>query len=126
MIVPGPDNTIAVDYSRANYTGPNHLLVYDPKTKRLVADLTLDVAQSEYDAITQNSGPELRAALARVMKHPSYRDAHATDEHFIPALFCAGAARDWEDVGSKNILGAESWELTNMCNSQYTLGGIYV
>lgn len=82
----------------------------------------LEFRQATEDAITKNSGPELRAALVRLMKHPAYREAHATDEHFIPALFCAGAAGDWEDVGSKNILGAESWELTNMCNSQYTLG----
>ena len=82
----------------------------------------LEFRQATEDAITQNSGPDLRAAMTRLMKHPAYREAHATDEHFIPALFCAGAAGDWEDVGSKNVLGAESWELTNMCNSQFTLG----
>lgn len=83
----------------------------------------LEFRQATEDAITQNSGPELRAALIRLMKHPAFREAHGTDEHFIPALFCAGAAGDWEDVGSKNVLGAENWELTNMCNSQFTMGG---
>ena len=82
----------------------------------------LEFRQATEDVITKNSGPELRAAMIRLMKHPAYRAAHATDEHFIPALFCAGAAGDWEDVGSKNVLGAENWELTNMCNSQYTMG----
>jgi aromatic ring-opening dioxygenase catalytic subunit (LigB family) len=82
----------------------------------------LEFRQATEDAITKNSGLDLRAALIRLMKHPAYREAHATDEHFIPALFCAGAAGDWEDAGSVNVLGAESWELTNMCNSQYTLG----
>lgn len=83
----------------------------------------LDFRQSTEDAITKNSGPRLRAAMIRLMKHPSYREAHASDEHYAPALFVAGAAGDWDDVGTINVLGAESWELANMCNSQYTLGG---
>lgn len=82
----------------------------------------LDFRQAAEDAITKNSGPRLRAAVVRLMKHPQYRDAHATDDHFVPALFCAGAAGDWEDVSARNVLGAETWELTNMCNSQFTLG----
>ncbi len=82
----------------------------------------LDFRQATEDAITGNSGPALRKAMTRLMKHPQYRDAQATDDHFMPALFCAGAAGDWEDVGSRNILGAETWELTNMCNSQFTFG----
>jgi aromatic ring-opening dioxygenase catalytic subunit (LigB family) len=86
------------------------------------ASWALEFRQATEDAITRNSGPDVRAALIRLMKHPSYREAHATDEHFIPALFCAGVAGDWEDAGHKNVLGAESWELTNMCNSQYTFG----
>jgi aromatic ring-opening dioxygenase catalytic subunit (LigB family) len=82
----------------------------------------MDFRQAAEDAITQNTGPGLRSAMVRLMSHPKYRDAQATDDHFIPALFCAGAAGDWEDVGRKNILAAESWELTNMCNSQFTMG----
>ena len=82
----------------------------------------LDFRQATEDAITKNSGPRLRAAMARLMRHPQYRDAQATDDHFMPALFCAGAAGGWEDVGSRNVLGAETWELTNMCNSQFTMG----
>lgn len=54
VIAPGLDNTISVDYSHANYTGPNHLLVYDPKAKRLIADLNLDTAQDEFKAATGN------------------------------------------------------------------------
>ncbi|KAL1856777.1 hypothetical protein Plec18170_003749 [Paecilomyces lecythidis] len=82
----------------------------------------LDFRQATEDAITRNSGPKLRRAMIRLMRHPQYRAAQATDDHFMPALFCAGAAGDWEDSGTTNILGAETWELTNMCNSQYTLG----
>ncbi|MCJ1472614.1 hypothetical protein MMC13_001263 [Lambiella insularis] len=82
----------------------------------------LDFRQATEDVITKSSGPRLRAAMARLMRHPQYRDAHATDDHFVPALFCAGAAGDVEDIGTRNELGAETWELTNMCNSQYTMG----
>ena len=83
---------------------------------------SLDFRQATEDVITKNSGPRLKAAMIRLMRHPQFRDAHGTDDHFVPALFCAGAAGDFEDIGSTNILGAETWELTNMCNSQYTLG----
>ncbi|KAK0247006.1 hypothetical protein LTS09_017852 [Friedmanniomyces endolithicus] len=82
----------------------------------------LDFRQAVEDVITQTSGPRLRAGVARLMKHPLYREAHASDDHFIPTLFAAGAAGDWEDIGTTNILGAETWELTHMCNSQYTFG----
>ena len=82
----------------------------------------LDFRQAAEDAITRNSGPGLRRAVARLMKHPQYRAAHATDDHFMPMLFCAGAAGDWDDVSTSNVLGAETWELTNMCNSQFTMG----
>lgn len=82
----------------------------------------LDFRQATEDAITRNSGPSLRRAMVRLMKHPQYRSAQATDDHFMPAMFCAGAAGDWEDSGTNNKLGAETWELTNMCNSQYTMG----
>ena len=85
-------------------------------------DCILDFRQAVEDAVTKNTGPKLRQAMARLMRHPNYRDAQATDDHFIPALFCAGAAGDWEDAGSKNVLAAETWELTNMCNSQFTMG----
>jgi hypothetical protein len=40
----------------------------------------------------------------------------------MAALFVAGAAGDVEDANTPAELGAESWELTNMCNSQFTLG----
>jgi aromatic ring-opening dioxygenase catalytic subunit (LigB family) len=86
------------------------------------ASWALDFRQATEDALTRNTGPGVRAAAVRLMKHPRYRDAHATDDHFMPALFCAGAVGDWEDVGRVNALRAETWELTNMCNSQFTLG----
>jgi aromatic ring-opening dioxygenase catalytic subunit (LigB family) len=83
----------------------------------------LEFRQATEDAITRNSGPQLKRAVARLMQHPHYRSAHGTDDHFIPACFCAGAAGDWADKNTVNVLGAETWELTNMCNSQYTMGG---
>ncbi len=78
--------------------------------------------QSVEDVVTQNSGPRLRRAMTRLMKHPQYREAHATDDHFMAGLFVAGAAGDKEDEGVLGRLEAETWELTNMCNSQFTYG----
>ncbi|KAK5105818.1 hypothetical protein LTR62_002121 [Meristemomyces frigidus] len=83
----------------------------------------LGFRQSVEDVMTANRGPALRRGVTRLMKHPQYRDAHATDDHFMSACFVAGAAGDWEDVEQEGgRLGAETWELTNMCNSQFTLG----
>ncbi|EPE34798.1 LigB subunit of an aromatic-ring-opening dioxygenase LigAB [Glarea lozoyensis ATCC 20868] len=82
----------------------------------------LDFRQEFEDAITKHSGFALRRAITMLMKLPNYRDAHGTDDHFIPACFVAGAAGRLEDEGAKCELGAEDWELQNMCNSQYTLG----
>jgi aromatic ring-opening dioxygenase catalytic subunit (LigB family) len=82
----------------------------------------MDFRQEFEDAITKNSGPSLRRAITMLMKMPNYRDAHATDDHFMAACFVAGAAGRKEDEGSKAVLGAEDWELQNMCNSQFTIG----
>jgi hypothetical protein len=77
-------------------------------------DWAMEFRQAVEDVITKTSGPQLRRAMTRLMKHPRFRDAHA--------LFVAGAAGDAEDENAPAMMGAESWELTNMCNSQFTLG----
>ncbi|PWY66074.1 catalytic LigB subunit of aromatic ring-opening dioxygenase [Aspergillus heteromorphus CBS 117.55] len=82
----------------------------------------LEFRQSVEDVLLRTEGPWLRRAMTRLMKHPQYRGAHATDDHFMAAMFVAGAAGDWEDEGKERMLGAETWELTNMCNSQFTVG----
>lgn len=82
----------------------------------------LEFRQAFEDVVTKNSGPELRRGLTRLMKHPQYRDAHGTDDHFMSALFVAGASGAEEDRGTHGRLCAETWELTNMCNSQFTFG----
>ncbi|CAH0054426.1 unnamed protein product [Clonostachys solani] len=82
----------------------------------------LDFRQEFEDAIMRNTGPALRKAMAMLMKLPMYRDAHATDDHIMPAMFVAGLVGAVQDVRTLVELGAEDWELTNMCNSQYTLG----
>lgn len=71
----------------------------------------LEFRQAFEDAVTKSSGPELRRAVARLMKHPEFRDAHGTDEHFIPAAFVAGAVGDVEDRETYGRLAAEDWEL---------------
>lgn len=84
----------------------------------------LEFRQAVQDVMERNSGPELRRGLTRLMKHPQFRDAHGTDDHFMSALFVAGACGDEEDRGENGRarLMAETWELVNMCNSQYTIG----
>ncbi|CAK4034591.1 probable aromatic ring-opening dioxygenase family [Lecanosticta acicola] len=83
----------------------------------------LEFRQSVEDVLSKNRGPALRRGVTRLMKHPQYRDAHATDDHFMAACFVSGAAGDWEDEEEeRGRLEAETWELTNMCNSQFTVG----
>ena len=72
--------------------------------------------------VGKSGGPGLRRRVTALMKIPGYRDAHGTDDHFMPALFVAGLCGGWESEGCMGELGAEDWELTNMCNSQFTLG----
>ncbi|KAH6892058.1 Extradiol ring-cleavage dioxygenase, class III enzyme, subunit B [Thelonectria olida] len=67
-------------------------------------------------------GPLLRRKATSLMKHPRYRDAHATDDHFMATMFVAGLCGGRGDENMKGVMGAEDWELTNMCNSQFTLG----
>ena len=82
----------------------------------------MEFRQSVEDVVTQNSGPKLRRGMTRLMKHPQYRDAHGTDDHFMAGLFVAGAVGDKEDEDVPGKLYAETWELTNMCNSQFSWG----
>ena len=84
----------------------------------------LEFRQAVEDVILKTGGgPGLRRAMTRLMKHPRFRDAHGTDDHFMAAMFVAGLVGDFDDVGTKAVMPAESWELTNMCNSQFTFGG---
>lgn len=85
----------------------------------------IDFGQAFSDIVTSNNGPALRRGLSRLMQHPQFRDAQGTDDHFMSALFAAGAAGDNEDSGKRNYAGAECWELLNMRNvgSQNTCVG---
>lgn len=74
----------------------------------------LEFRQALEDVICRNGGgPELKRGLIRLIKHPNYRDAHGTDDHYMPACFVAGLAGDEEDRGSQGVLGAECWELAS-------------
>lgn len=77
-------------------------------------DWALEFRQAVQDVISKNDGPRLRRAMTRLMKHPQYRDAHATDDHFMSAMFVAGAAGDVEDEGVCGVLKAEDWELVSL------------
>lgn len=85
-------------------------------------DWALDFRQAFQDVVTRNSGLQLRRGVTRLMKHPEFRNAHATDDHFMSAMFVVGAAGGIEDEGVPGKLMAETWELTHMCNSQYAFG----
>ena len=76
-------------------------------------DWALEFRQAVQDVMTKKSGPELRRAVTRLMKHPQYRDAHATDDHFMSAMFVAGAAGGIEDRGVTGKFAAEDWELVS-------------
>ncbi|KAF2021432.1 LigB subunit of an aromatic-ring-opening dioxygenase LigAB [Aaosphaeria arxii CBS 175.79] len=86
--------------------------------------------QGVEDAFVRNCGAgrekgSLTRAVCRMMKHPQYRIAHGTDDHFMPACFVAGVVDGLDSDGSDDgecVLGAEDWELVNMCNSQFTIG----
>lgn len=88
----------------------------------------LEFRQSVEDVFVRNCGSgrkkgALTSGVTRLMKHPQYRDAHGTDDHFMAACFVAGVV-DNSKGGEKDecVLGAEDWELVNMCNSQFTIG----
>jgi hypothetical protein len=86
----------------------------------------MEFRQGVEDVFVRNAGlgqGKMTAAVTRLMKHPLYRDAHGTDDHFMAACFCAGVVDGLpEAVGEECVLGAEDWELVNMCNSQFTIG----
>lgn len=86
--------------------------------------------QSVEDVFVRNCGAgndkgALTKGVCRLMKNPLFRHAHGTDDHFMPACFVAGAVDglNGEESGDDEcVLGAEDWELVNMCNSQFTMG----
>ncbi|KAF1962600.1 aromatic ring-opening dioxygenase family protein [Byssothecium circinans] len=88
----------------------------------------LEFRQSVEDVFTRNcqQGRKKGAlvnGVTSLMKHPQYRDAHGTDDHYMAACFVAGVV-DGSEGGENDQcqLGAEDWELVNMCNSQFTIG----
>ncbi len=81
----------------------------------------LEFRQALEDVICRNGGgPELRAGLVRLMKHPNFRDAHGTDDHYMAACFIGGLVGEEEDRGAKGVLGAEIWELVSLHRSTET------
>jgi aromatic ring-opening dioxygenase catalytic subunit (LigB family) len=68
---------------------------------------SLEFRQAVEDVITKTSVLQLRCAMTRLMKHPLYRHAHATGDHFMAAMFLAGAAGDAEDSRAPSVLAAE-------------------
>lgn len=74
----------------------------------------LEFRQSPEDVICKNGGgPDLKRGVVRLMKHPNYRYAHGTDDHYMPTCFVAGIVGEEEDRGDPATLGAEVWELVS-------------
>lgn len=86
----------------------------------------MEFRQAVQDVISNNSGPKLRRAMTRLMKHPQYRDAHASDDHFMSAMFVAGAAGDVEDEGCHGKLMAEDWELVSQVYVEEIPANVFV
>ena len=74
----------------------------------------LEFRQALEDGLCKNgAGPDFKRAVVRLMKHPNYRDAHGTDEHYMPTCFVAGLVGEEEDRDESVVLGAEVWELVS-------------
>ncbi len=66
----------------------------------------MEFRQALEDVLCKNGGgPELKSAVVRLMKHPNYRDAHGTDEHYKPTCFIAGVVGEEEDRKDSAVLG---------------------
>jgi len=103
-----------------NYTD-NFAQPYPPEAPML------EIRQSVEDVFIRSCKPgskkgQLTKGITRMMKHPMFRDAHATDDHYIPACFVAGVVDAGKRDGDECVMPAEDWELVNMCNSQFTIG----
>jgi aromatic ring-opening dioxygenase catalytic subunit (LigB family) len=77
----------------------------------------LEFRQSVEDVFVRNcrSGAKkgsLTRGITRLMKHPMFRDAHATDDHYMAACFVAGVVDGSWKSGEGCVLGAEDWEVS--------------
>ncbi|KAE8446424.1 hypothetical protein EG329_012029 [Mollisiaceae sp. DMI_Dod_QoI] len=82
----------------------------------------LDFERAVRDTILSNSGPRLAGALVRLTEHPCYKVAHPSNDHFYPLLVIAGVVSDEEDEGVYGRKMAETWDMGNVCSSQYLWG----
>jgi aromatic ring-opening dioxygenase catalytic subunit (LigB family) len=81
----------------------------------------LEFRQSVEDVFIRNcrSGTKngsLTRGITRLVKHPMFRDAHATDDHYMAACFVAGAVDGSARNGEGCVLGAETWEVSGPRN----------
>ena len=64
-------------------------------------------------------GMHLLGSLIRLTHSPRYKEAHPTDDHYLPLVVIGGAVADDNVYGQKK---AQTWELQNMSNAQYVWG----
>ncbi|KAL2011035.1 hypothetical protein VTN00DRAFT_3753 [Thermoascus crustaceus] len=79
----------------------------------------LEFERAVRDTILSNSGPRLAGALVRLTDHPSYKIARWSNDHFYPLLVIAGVVSYEEDEGVYDRKMAETWDMGNVCSSQY-------
>lgn len=109
IISEGPDGTIAVNYSNANYTGPNHVLVFDPQSGHIVTDFDLTAAQDEFHNITGN----LTNGFQDMAEIQSSGDSYAIGTFGNSIVRLPSGSKD-----------AQLWYAPSHYNETYGFGGI--
>ncbi|KAK4935497.1 hypothetical protein LTR10_023455 [Elasticomyces elasticus] len=110
VIAEGADGTIVPNYAAANYTGPNRVVVFDPKTECVVTDVGLLSAQNEF----HNATGDYTSAFQDIAEIESTGDAYA------PATFGNTIVRI--PSGSSE---PELWYATISSSIFYGFGGIF-
>ncbi|KAI5917502.1 aromatic ring-opening dioxygenase [Camillea tinctor] len=82
----------------------------------------LEFERAVRDTIENNSGPRLAGTLIRLIEHPYYKLAHPSNDHFYPLLVIAGIVSDQNSEGTYGKKMAETWDMGNVCSSQYLWG----
>ena len=109
ILSPGPGNTLVTNYSNANYTGPNRVLVFDPQTDTFLFDVSTAPAQNEFQHITGHLTNGFQDMAEIVHTHDSY--AIGTFGNSIVRI-----------PYQSNI--SELWYAPTVYNATYGFGGI--
>ena len=101
--------TLATDYSNANYSGPNHIVVFDPHTRGVVADVDTSAAQREYHRITGHLTNGFQ----------DMAEAHSSGDSYAVGTFGNSIVKI-----SSGSYDARLWYAPSHYNKTYGFGGI--